>query len=419
MNRFRQIYASLGPGLLWAGAAIGVSHLVQSTRAGASYGFILILVVIVANILKYPSFEAGPRYASATGKSLLDAYRQLGRGYYVLFLILTFLTMFSITAAVTAVTAALAGSISGLHLNPVLWSALIMLLCTVLLGAGSYRLLDRGIKIIIIILSLSTLAAVLIALSRGPNTAEDFIHPPLFDMTGILFLAALIGWMPSAIDISVWHSLWSLEKQKISDEKPDLRRSLLDFNIGYVGTAFIAIAFLMLGALVMYGSGESFPSAGAAFAGRFLDLYVASLGAWSYPVIALAAFTTMFSTTITVLDAYPRVIRRAFEVGRGKDIESDSKRSLFYWASLLFTALGALLLLSVFSRSLTRMVDIATTLSFLTAPLLATLNYMTMKLPDIPASARLPRWLDRLSIVGILFLSLFALAYLYLRFFRI
>ena len=31
--------ASFGPGLLWAATAIGVSHLVQSTRAGASAGF--------------------------------------------------------------------------------------------------------------------------------------------------------------------------------------------------------------------------------------------------------------------------------------------------------------------------------------------------------------------------------------------
>ena len=41
---------SLGPGLLWAGAAIGVSHLVQSTRAGAGFGFALVWVVVLANV---------------------------------------------------------------------------------------------------------------------------------------------------------------------------------------------------------------------------------------------------------------------------------------------------------------------------------------------------------------------------------
>ena len=34
--------SKLGPGLLFAGAAIGVSHLVQSTRAGADFGLSLI-----------------------------------------------------------------------------------------------------------------------------------------------------------------------------------------------------------------------------------------------------------------------------------------------------------------------------------------------------------------------------------------
>ena len=33
------LWKAIGPGLIWAGAAIGVSHLVQSTRAGADYGF--------------------------------------------------------------------------------------------------------------------------------------------------------------------------------------------------------------------------------------------------------------------------------------------------------------------------------------------------------------------------------------------
>ena len=46
------IISKLGPGLLFAGAAIGVSHLVQSTRAGAEFGWGLIWALILVNILK-------------------------------------------------------------------------------------------------------------------------------------------------------------------------------------------------------------------------------------------------------------------------------------------------------------------------------------------------------------------------------
>ena len=52
----KNIFKSLGPGLLFAGAAVGVSHLVQSTRAGADFGFGLLWVLLLATVFKYPFF---------------------------------------------------------------------------------------------------------------------------------------------------------------------------------------------------------------------------------------------------------------------------------------------------------------------------------------------------------------------------
>ena len=69
-----RLWAAFGPGILWAATAIGVSHLVQSTRAGASAGFGLAGVILIALVLKYPFFEYGPRYAAATGQSLVEGY---------------------------------------------------------------------------------------------------------------------------------------------------------------------------------------------------------------------------------------------------------------------------------------------------------------------------------------------------------
>ena len=60
----------IGPGLLFAGSAIGVSHLVQSTKAGANFGFGLLWVLFFINLIKYPFFQFGPRYAAATGQNL-------------------------------------------------------------------------------------------------------------------------------------------------------------------------------------------------------------------------------------------------------------------------------------------------------------------------------------------------------------
>ena len=93
MTKFLQ---NLGPGLLFAGAAIGVSHLVQSTKAGANFGFGLLWALLLINLIKYPFFQFGPRYAAATGESLLEGYNKLGKGVLKVYALLTIATMFTI-----------------------------------------------------------------------------------------------------------------------------------------------------------------------------------------------------------------------------------------------------------------------------------------------------------------------------------
>ena len=87
---------SLGPGLLFAGAAIGVSHLVQSTRAGADFGFGLIWALLLVNLFKYPFFQFGPRYATATGESLLHGYNKLGKGVLITYFLLNIASALSL-----------------------------------------------------------------------------------------------------------------------------------------------------------------------------------------------------------------------------------------------------------------------------------------------------------------------------------
>ena len=103
----KKILRILGPGLLYAGAAVGVSHLVQSTRAGAMFNYDLIWVLIIANILKYPFFEFGTRYAISTKSNLVDGYNHIGKWAVGLFGLVTFMSMFIFQAAITVVTVGL------------------------------------------------------------------------------------------------------------------------------------------------------------------------------------------------------------------------------------------------------------------------------------------------------------------------
>ncbi len=406
---------ALGPGLLWAGAAIGVSHLVQSTRAGASYGFALVWVVIIANLFKYTAFEFGPRYAAAMGESLLDGYQRVGKWALPTFLILTFGTMWTLQAAVTIVTAGLANKIFGLNLSPVVWSAIILAICAGILTIGKYPLLDKLIKIIIVVLSISTIFAVIAAVSHGSSISADFIPPEVWSVAGISFIVALIGWMPSAIDISVWHSLWTIERRKETGSAPALKDALFDFRLGYFGTGALALGFVTLGALIMYGTGETFAGSGGVFAGQLISLYTSTLGEWSYLLVAVAAFTAMFSTTLTVTDAFPRVLTRSTELVFPDKIAGGDNKHL-YWIWMVIVLGGSLVIIGLFISGMTALVDLATTLAFLTAPILAYINYRAVTGPWMPDAARPGSKLLLFNWVSMIFLAGFALFFLVWRF---
>jgi Mn2+/Fe2+ NRAMP family transporter len=126
-----QYIRTMGPGFILAGAAIGVSHLVQATRAGADYGLSLLWLLLLACATKYPFLQIGPRYAAATGKNLIQGYLQLGKWAFYLFIFLTLGTMFIILAAVTLVTAGIAEMVFAMDWSVFTWSGVILAACAI------------------------------------------------------------------------------------------------------------------------------------------------------------------------------------------------------------------------------------------------------------------------------------------------
>lgn len=394
----------LGPGLLFAGAAIGVSHLVQSTRAGADFGLGLLWALLLVNIFKYPFFQFGPRYASATGESLLDGYKKLGNGILIVYYLLTFATMFTIQTAVTIVTAGLATSLFGNFISIEIWSIVILTICMALIFIGKYKLLDIMIKVIIITLTISTLGAVIVALVNN-ESSFSFIQILPKGAIEIGFLAAFMGWMPAPLDIAVFHSLWTVEKQKESGGL-NTKSALFDFNIGYISTIILGIAFVFLGYLVMYGTGETFSNKGAVFSNQLIQMYTTSLGSWAYVFIGIAAFTTMFSTTLTTLDASPRAMHRTSQLLFKKEF----KKGFTFW--ILTLAIGTVIIFFKFASEMGLLIKVATVLSFITAPFYAIINYKLIISKHTPKDARPKLPLHILSGLGIIFLTGFSVWYL-------
>ena len=134
-GHLRGVARSLGPGILFAGAAIGVSHLVQATRTGALFGLWPIVVILFAHIAKYPAMVFGPRYAAATGVSLIEAYREQGRLPLASFAVIAVGTSFTILAAVTLVCASVLRTALGLQSIDLVWISAACLLVSAIVFA--------------------------------------------------------------------------------------------------------------------------------------------------------------------------------------------------------------------------------------------------------------------------------------------
>ena len=403
MGRINSFIKKLGPGLLFAGTAIGVSHLVQSTKAGAEFGFGLTWALLIAILLKYPFFKFAPKYSIATNESVLHGYQKLHPIIPIIFFIITLGTMFTIQTAVTIVTAGLAMELFGITENITYWAIIIVVFSFLLLMIGKYKLLDNLMKFIIIVLGVSTIIA-LVSASFNYESILNFNQIIPDNIEGIVFLAAFMGWMPGPLDISIWQSIWTKEKMKI-EKNIDFKTAKFDFNVGYLTTVFLGLCFVGLGAYVMYQSGEKFSDSGGVFASQLINLYTSNLGENMMVFIAIAAFTTMFSTTITCLDASPRAMSKTLDL-----LKFNKFNDYNSWIAIL--SVGTILIFIFFMSEMGGLVKIATVLSFITAPLYAIINYTLVSSDLMPKKHRLSKWMKVYSISGIIFLLFFSIWYI-------
>ncbi len=334
-------HRSVGPGILLAATAIGGSHLVLCTTAGASFGYRLLWLIVLAHLLKYHAFEFGPRLAVASRHSLLSAYRRLpGPRDWALWLGLVDMVLESV--GVLAAVAGLTGSIlqaafGGFGLGP--WTAIVIALTFLLLLTGRYPLLRNLNLGMMVALALGT--AVAFFTTPPPVAAFARGLVPSLPHGSLLLVASILGFLPTAIGVSVWQSLWTLEDPRFNGSDPLDRRSsrerlravLIDLRVGYLLSAILAVFFLGLGAAVLHPRGLVPGQFDVAV--TLARLYTELFGAWMRPLFYAVAFFTTFSTTYAIMDGMPRTLVATVRHLRSTRDPERPDRGRLYWSYLL------------------------------------------------------------------------------------
>ncbi|MDX1728454.1 MAG: divalent metal cation transporter, partial [Pseudoalteromonas tetraodonis] len=346
---------ALGPGILMATAAIGGSHLVASTQAGALFGWQLFWLIVVVNVLKYPFFRFGMEYTLATKNSLVQGYKNQGPGYFYSFIALNIIAAVVNTAGVLLLTASLLHYALPISIPVTLLCWLILAVCLIILLLGHFKALDNVAKAIMGLLTIATITALVIAINNGPVAPVNYVGPSPYELAMLGFMVALMGWMPAPIEISALSSLWLKEKQ--AQQSVTKTQGLFDFNVGYWLTAGLALVFFSLGALVQYGQSSNIELGGVAFAKQLIDMYALTIGEWARPLVSAIAFLCMFGTTLTVLDGYARTLNESHKLLGFK----QSKHSLNTW--LILQALAGMAVILFFKSALGPMLTFAMTLA--------------------------------------------------------
>ena len=361
-------FSALGPGILMASAAVGGSHIIASTQAGAIYGWQLALIIILANVFKYPFFRFGVQYTLDSGNTLLEGYRQKGQLYLLVFFVLNVFATVINTAAVGLLCAAILTFVLPFPVPVPTLSLVVIASCVIILLFGKYRILDGLSKLIMIALTITTVAAVAIALARNGMQGvapADYISPSPWNLSALAFIVALMGWMPAPIEISAVNSMWVVAKRRLT--KVSYQDGIFDFNVGFIGTAILAIVFLALGALVQFGSPESVEMVGGKYIAQLINMYASTIGEWARGLIAFIAFMCMFGTTITVIDGYSRTNIESLRILFNKKENRASTLNI----AITLASLSGLAVIFYFNNAVGPMLKFAMIASFVSTPVFA------------------------------------------------
>ena len=404
-----KLLSRIGPGMMLAAASIGLSHLVFSTQAGGNYGLSLVWFVVAVVLLKYPAFRFAVTYASATGDSLVNGYAKIGKFALAWLLVGFFVDMFVATSAVAVLTAGMIISVFGLPYHAPEVAVALTVITAAVLANGHYSKAEKIVKVLVLLFSVLVVVTMLFALPLLGDNGRAVFAELTPDRTLAVFMIGLAGWMPIPTNAAVLVAEWVKEKHAATKGQFSTRAALFDFHTSYGLALVIALCFVVMGTAILFQTGRATPGNPAAYATELFGLFTGVIGNWMYPVIAAAGLAVMWSTQVALMDALPRVMNRLTLVITGQ-MDADKN---FYSRFLLLQVTGVTIIVLFLMGSFGKFLVFATSMGFIAAPAIAYYNYVAVTSNDVPLGERPGPRLIAWNWIGVIFMAVFALGFLY------
>lgn len=283
----------VGPGLVVAATGVGAADLVATLVAGSKYAYALMWVVIVGVVMKIVLVEGAGRYTLATGNTIFEGWRSLGRWttwYFAPYIVVWGFVYGA--AAMSSSALPIAALFPGLSLKVV--AIISGILGFIMIWLGSYGFFEKIITVFVGIMFVTVIGAALVA---GPNIGEILkgLRPTIPDGS-VLYILGLAGGVGGTITLAAY-GYWLREKGWVTPKFMRIMR--IDNTMAYVMTGIFVVAMLVLGAELLYSAQIAIDTGDRGLL-DLAEVLKDRYGAWFGTVFLVGFWSASFSSLIGV-----------------------------------------------------------------------------------------------------------------------
>lgn len=241
----------IGPGLVVAGTGVGAADMVATLVAGSRYGYGLLWAVLLGVLLKIVLVEGAGRFTLATGRTIFEGWRSLGRwttwyfGPYIL--------VWGFVYGATAMSSSampLAALFPALPLTG--WSIIMGLAGFTMVWFGRYALFEKITAVLVGLMFVTVVGLAVVAAPRLGDIAAGLVPMLPQGRGGVMYTLALAGGVGGTITLAAY-GYWLREKGWFSPRWMRVMR--IDNAAAYVLTGIFVVAMLIVGAEVVRAAG--------------------------------------------------------------------------------------------------------------------------------------------------------------------
>jgi len=260
---WRTVLKALGPGLIVTAAFVGPGTVTTTSSSGAKYGYVLLWALTFSVFATIVLQEMSARIAIATGRPLAEFIRTSISKNPAVNKLAALLVVLAIGVGNAAFqTGNLTGAAIGLNAifggSSILWLWVIAAVATVLLWTGSYKLVEKFLTVLVVVMGFAFLIDMFAAKPDWGQVAVHLVKPSI-PGGALTIVLALIGTTVVPYNLFL-HSSSVLEKGWRGWRGIKIMR--WDAGIGIFLGGLFSWAILITAAAVLHPQGITVKSAG-------------------------------------------------------------------------------------------------------------------------------------------------------------